>query len=80
MRHQRRAPSRTCAPSWSLAHGGTHGRASARRGIDDAFVHGLGGHNDRTLFLEYKVGALPIVTPVGYIDILRAVQDMLEEG
>jgi hypothetical protein len=46
------------------------------------------GHNDRTLFLEYKVGARPIVTPdsrrivgvVGYIDILRAVQDMLEEG
>ncbi len=56
------------------------GRASARRGIDDAFVHGLGAPIARAPFLEYKVGALPIVTPVGYIDILRAVQDMLEEG
>jgi CBS domain-containing protein len=40
-----------------------------------------------TLFLEHKVGALPVVMPdsrqlvgiVSYIDILRAVQDMLEE-
>ena len=40
-----------------------------------------------TLFLEHKVGAIPVVMPdsrrivgiVSYIDILRAVQDMLEE-
>jgi acetoin utilization protein AcuB len=40
-----------------------------------------------TLFLEHKVGAIPIVMPdsrrivgiVSYIDVLRAVQDTLEE-
>jgi CBS-domain-containing membrane protein len=40
-----------------------------------------------TLVLEHKVGAIPVVTPdtrwivgiVSYIDILRAVQDLLEE-
>lgn len=40
-----------------------------------------------TLFLEHKVGAIPVVMPdtrqivgiVSYIDILRAVQDLLEE-
>jgi acetoin utilization protein AcuB len=40
-----------------------------------------------TLFLEHKVGAIPIVVPdsrrivgiVSYIDVLRALQDVLEE-
>lgn len=40
-----------------------------------------------TLFLEHKVGAIPVVMPdsrrivgiVSYIDVLRAVQDLLEE-
>ena len=40
-----------------------------------------------TLFLEHRVGAIPVVVPdsrrivgiVSYIDVLRAVQDMLEE-
>jgi CBS domain-containing protein len=40
-----------------------------------------------TLFLEHKIGAIPVVLPdshrivgiVSYIDVLRAVQDMLEE-
>jgi acetoin utilization protein AcuB len=40
-----------------------------------------------TLFLEYKIGAIPVVLPdsrrivgiVSYIDVLRALQDALEE-
>jgi CBS domain-containing protein len=40
-----------------------------------------------TLFLEHKIGAIPIVTPdarrivgiVSYIDVLRVLQDVLEE-
>ena len=41
-----------------------------------------------TLFLEHKIGAIPVLMPgsrhivgiVSYIDVLRALQDVLEDG
>jgi len=55
---------------------------------DVIFVEPETGLNDViTLLIEHKVGALPVVQPdtrdllgiVSYIDVLRAIQDLLEE-